>query len=557
MNCLLLLLLFLASPARPASPWLRITSANFELYTNAGEKKGREAILYFEQVRALFDKLAKSKDTPALPVRIIAFQSETEYEAYRSSDSADAFYVSGQDRDYIVMKSIASQFYPVAIHQYVHLLIKHSGLDLPVWLNEGLAEVYSPLKAVGSQVQLGDILFGRVYELKNNKWLDFPTLLSVDRNSPLYDEKQKAGIFYSESWALTHMLSLSNEYSKKFPDFLGLIKAGDSQAAVFEKIYGKTLSELQEELPIYMRGSRFNAARVNVRLEKSTESPEIKTVTDVESRGALADLQAVTHTRALVKPEHLTEPVSAVPVPPKRDVEPNVQTAPPERSAAPVQSVQQRAPPKRDAESNVQKARPKRSAAPVQAVQPPAPPIRDAEPNVQAAPPERSAAPVQSVQQPAEPKREVETKVATTRPKRPVKPVQAVQQPAEPKRDVETTVAATRPEHPVEPVPAPQQPVPQRRDEEPAEASTRSAEGTLQQIDCAGKAARLRILVAGQQMMLLIEDVNRVSMKTAGKQVTHEFVCGPQEPVTVAIQYAVKSDPMFKTEGLVRTLEFR
>src|ERR1700721_106787 len=114
----------------PAEQWLKITSSNFELLTTAGEKKGREAILYFEQVRSLFDKLSKSSPVPTLPVRIVAFRSENEYAPYRLNDSATAYYLSGQERDYIVMKSIDPELYPVAIHEYTHLIVKHAGLSL-------------------------------------------------------------------------------------------------------------------------------------------------------------------------------------------------------------------------------------------------------------------------------------------------------------------------------------------------------------------------------------------------------------------------------------------
>ena len=65
-------------PIVAAEQWLKIKSSNFELFTTAGEKKGREAILYFEQVRSLFGKLTKSGAVPTLPVRIIAFGIDSE-----------------------------------------------------------------------------------------------------------------------------------------------------------------------------------------------------------------------------------------------------------------------------------------------------------------------------------------------------------------------------------------------------------------------------------------------------------------------------------------------
>src|SRR5260370_2407675 len=279
-----------------AEQWLKIKSANFDLLTTAGERKGREAILYFEQVRTLFSNLSQSA-APRLPVRIIAFQSDKEYKPYRLNDFATAYYTGSQDRDYIVMGRIDPELYPVAIHEYAHLIVKHAGLSLPAWLNEGLADVYSTWKPVGAKVLLGEVQLGRYRELQTGKWLDLETLLAVDRQSPHYNEKQKAGMFYAESWALAHMLYLSDAYRKQFSQFLALIKPDASQASVFQQVYGKSLHQVRADLEAYLRGTHFNAAVFDVKVEKSAEAPEIGPATPLESGLALAGLLAETRKR--------------------------------------------------------------------------------------------------------------------------------------------------------------------------------------------------------------------------------------------------------------------
>ena len=54
----LLLMLVAAGTLRaaPADPWMRIRSANFELFTTGSERTGRDLIQYFEQVRGFFQK---------------------------------------------------------------------------------------------------------------------------------------------------------------------------------------------------------------------------------------------------------------------------------------------------------------------------------------------------------------------------------------------------------------------------------------------------------------------------------------------------------------------
>ncbi len=54
---------------------------------------------------------------------------------------------------------------------------------------------------------------GRVQTLVTTKWLSLEALAAVDNNSPMYNERDKAGIFYVYSlWLLVHMLFLSLDH---------------------------------------------------------------------------------------------------------------------------------------------------------------------------------------------------------------------------------------------------------------------------------------------------------------------------------------------------------
>src|SRR4051812_7824173 len=187
-----------------ASGWLKLTTPNFELFTTANEKKGREAILYFEQVRDLFLRIRPGMQASPQPVRLIAFQNEKEYKRFRINETASAYYVGGDTRDYIVMGDIGADHFPLAVHEYSHLLVKHSDLKLPRWLDEGLADVHATLHSQGDGIAIGDEMRGRMQTLKQTKWMSLEALTAVNHESPEYNEKSKAGIFYAESWLLTH-----------------------------------------------------------------------------------------------------------------------------------------------------------------------------------------------------------------------------------------------------------------------------------------------------------------------------------------------------------------
>jgi hypothetical protein len=116
--------------------WLKIKSPNFELFTTAGERNGREVSRHFEQVRALFLEAMGLGLKSGPPVRIVVFRSDKELAPYAPNEFAAAFYLGAEDRDYIVMKSASGEHFPVAVHEYIHLLVKHSGIAAPVWIRQ-------------------------------------------------------------------------------------------------------------------------------------------------------------------------------------------------------------------------------------------------------------------------------------------------------------------------------------------------------------------------------------------------------------------------------------
>jgi hypothetical protein len=161
----LLALACCAAPAGQRDPWVRIASANLELFTTGGERSGVDLLKHFEQVRSFFTQAFGSRLVAGKPVRLIAFHSEKEYRLYRPNELATAFYQPGTEHDFIVMENGAPDHYDVAVHEFTHLMIHQSNLAVPVWLNEGMAELYSNLAPMGSKIVVGNVIAGRAQTL--------------------------------------------------------------------------------------------------------------------------------------------------------------------------------------------------------------------------------------------------------------------------------------------------------------------------------------------------------------------------------------------------------
>jgi tetratricopeptide (TPR) repeat protein len=285
-----------AAGAQP-DPWLKITSVNFELYTTGSERSGRDLIRHFEQVRSFFVQAFGDHLPDAKPACIIAFRNEKEFDQYRPTEFASAFFHAGIAHDFIVMSNGSIDHYPVAVHEFTHMMVHESGHEYPPWFNEGLAELFSNLEPMGNKIKVGQDIPGRMLTLERERWLPLATLLTVDHSSPYYNEKSKAGMFYAESWKLVHMLFLHPSYRPQLKALDGALKQGDSAAAL-EAVYHKSIAAIESDLRSYLRGGTINVMVFNIQLPKAVETPEVETAAVMSARLALAEMLSNTRGRS-------------------------------------------------------------------------------------------------------------------------------------------------------------------------------------------------------------------------------------------------------------------
>ncbi len=284
------------NPAAGAGSWWRVTTPHFELFTDAGEQRGREAIAYFEQARSFFEQASPVRKPDDAPVRLVMFKDPASFANYRPNSYAIAFYYQSQDRDYIIMGQSDEGVFRSALHEYMHLMVRHGGLKIPNWLNEGWAEVYSTMHPLAKGgVAVGDLIQPRVDQLMKDDWLPIGELMRVQNGSPLYNEANRISMFYSESWALVHMLYLAPEYRPNFNKFLNLIHHGKTPEESFQTAFGKPEIAVYAELQNYLRRKKITGVIFEVTLEKLPAPPAAEHLSPHATDVMLADLLLSMH----------------------------------------------------------------------------------------------------------------------------------------------------------------------------------------------------------------------------------------------------------------------
>ena len=251
------------------SEWIQGRSSHFTLVSNAGVEAASEAALRFEQIRGAFRQaLPAAKTDPGQPIVILAVKDEEslrellpQYWERSSSLKPAGVFLAGPERHYVALRLDVrgSTPYRTLYHEYCHLLLRLNHPRVPLWLSEGLAEFYAHTRISEDGIAVGLPSQAHVSRLRSEKMLPLRTLFAVDRKSAHYNEAQKASIFYSQSWAMTHYLMTAGRgegSQSPIDELLGHMQRGVRSEQAVQMALG-ALPELEDNLVDYVAGDEF------------------------------------------------------------------------------------------------------------------------------------------------------------------------------------------------------------------------------------------------------------------------------------------------------------
>jgi Flp pilus assembly protein TadD len=261
-------LLLLPLSAAAADNWIELQSPHFKVQSNAGEKEARKVADQFEQIRNMFHiAFAALRVDPPQPILIVAAKNENamrlflpeEWEVKGHIHHA-GLYQPAQDKDYVVLRLDIEGNNPfhTLYHEYTHALLRLNFSNLPLWLNEGLAEFFGNTTLGDKEIKTGTIDPGHLQLLVQSKLIPIETLLEVDHRSPYYNETNRASVFYAESWALVHFLMMDEDARQKqlLKSFLSAWEKSGSQVDAAREAFGD-LKQFGKKIEAYSRQGSF------------------------------------------------------------------------------------------------------------------------------------------------------------------------------------------------------------------------------------------------------------------------------------------------------------
>ena len=289
--CSLLLLFGGAAWAEPS--WKLTRNEHFEVYSETDDATARSILAEFERLRAFFLQRTAFRLDRAPGVRIIVFNSAKEYEPYRLRSTSDAYFVGTEDRDYVVLAYPSASHSTIAAHEFAHLILRAYNANLPRWLNEGLAEFYSTIRIGEHTTELGGDLPARSQTLRSRAWMPLAELLSLAADAPARQNRAGAELFYAQSWALTEMLLRSPGYASGFHQVLTAAGSGEPGLETLTRIYAKSADEITRDLQSWTRTRRMTPIEFPP-VELPAFAAKVSDVSPQASRLLLADVLLAT-----------------------------------------------------------------------------------------------------------------------------------------------------------------------------------------------------------------------------------------------------------------------
>lgn len=289
-----LCLLLAALPAH-AETWWQARHGDYHLVSQLSReqtvKVARDLQVFQIALKSFFPKA-----DPALhqPVTILLLDDRL-WKRYVTDNSNRVGMAYGSDEHCYILANgdVWLEASNIVFHELTHVFLhkNFNSKGLPLWLDEGYADLMSTVESGKDYVKVGVFPRWRYRSLQYSPWLPLQTILRASRTSPEYSEDKLAPAFYAQSWLLAHYNSFSAppERQAQFDKYFALLGADADADKAFAEAFPGDTGQLEKELQRYSRSTTFKYLQFPAAELATNPATEVSELSEAAAKQELAD----------------------------------------------------------------------------------------------------------------------------------------------------------------------------------------------------------------------------------------------------------------------------
>jgi tetratricopeptide (TPR) repeat protein len=296
-SCAIATLSFSPQVSAGESQWLEIQSPHFSVVTDAGEHRGREVAMRFEQMRGVFGTLmVKASVNLPVPLQIVAFRNTKELRQFAplwngKPTQVAGLFQGGDDRSFIMLDMGVENPWTVVFHEYAHQLMNGNlSVQMDPWFEEGFAEYFSSIEVDGKEARVGKVPEYEYEVMRHEGSIRIADLFKIQQNSQTYNESgDHRSVFYAESGMLVHYL-YDNQLLPKLGIYFNLKDKNVSVEDAIQQAFGMSATEFDKVLRNYVSSGRYRYYPVPTPANLDSKTYTVKPLSIPDSSAILADI---------------------------------------------------------------------------------------------------------------------------------------------------------------------------------------------------------------------------------------------------------------------------
>ncbi|MBI2682265.1 MAG: tetratricopeptide repeat protein [Acidobacteriales bacterium] len=236
-----------------AQNWTEVRAPGFIVNTEAGEKRGKEIGLRFEQMRRLYATLLPREQMVPVPaVQVIAFKSvvtmRSALPTFQSKPLAtDALWVPADDRFYAVIDAGNEGGWNSIFREYARMVLVRNLPRTPQWFDEGFVDYFGAVTTNDKDFLLGKPI--PEYEAALRRGL-VPMEQFLQETHLPFDSapEERRTALHAQAWLMVHYLFHADKIEAATDYFVATMSDGLTPAAALERAFGMTPAQFGEVL---------------------------------------------------------------------------------------------------------------------------------------------------------------------------------------------------------------------------------------------------------------------------------------------------------------------